>query len=1132
MLVRRAAPHLFLSALIAIVLASVAVRPRAPEGPRALPSAERPYDAAERRARIEWTSIEARVGTHSLAAAHAADALVRALLDNGRGWTDEALSLGRRVVKEKEALGAAGPDLARSLVGLGAVLADSGDYSGALMALQRADRLVGAASSRESSETAVDVFDHLAVVLALAGRYDEGLSTIARSLALKSRGDVAPASLAQTLEIEALAAQGAGLYSRSAAAIRRAIALRQRGGTSDDPARVSTLNLLAQQLWFEGRFTESRSASEEAERLGERTLRETHPRLAETIRYLAATDADLGDVDRSRRLRERALALATTEFGQNHVKTGAYLNSAARGDLSVGDYVSARRRFAAAVVAVETHYGRWHDYVATSRLNLALVHAQLGDYEKAEEEHARAIEIWERILGRDHPYVAVALSELATVYQRQNRPSAARPLLERALAIRERQLGRNHPQTAQTLVDLAAALMQLDEHARAQTLAERALAIWRQRDVPNAPDYAKVLALDASIQHQAGRDKEAEQLYRQALAILERAFGNASPEYADVEAGLSRTLASLGNHSAALRSSLHAETVGRDHLRLLLRALPERQAVEYAAARPRGLDVLLSLAVATAEAVRPALGALVQTRALVLDSIADRQRTLRQADTRERAAWRSAQQRLANLLVRGPGPMTTAQFNDVVDRARRERDAAEEQMAISDVAFRAERLRGQLDLDAVLAALPPDAALVSFTRYREEQPGGATEPVRPQTSYAASILQRNQAPVALRIGSSEVVDAQVERWRTALISTLDTPPGEQVAFNDPGDALRRTVWDPIARHVRNARMLFIVPDGALALIPFAALPSASGGYLIEEGRVIHYLSAERDLVSRRDLPLSTRGLLAIGGVSFGDYRSNVQTVANTAVRGGASPGTEVLCGLQTRSFAALPGTVREVRDISALWTQADGTHSDAVRVLTGAAATETAFKQQASAFRTLHLATHGFFIASGCPVATRPALRGFGGLAPVASGPADNPLQLSGLAMSGANNPKADNSDDDGILTAEEVTALDLSGVEWAVLSACDTGLGTSRADEGVFGLRRAFQAAGARTVIMSLWSVDDAATRTWMRALYSARLLRHRSTSDAVHDADLSVLRDRRAAGLSTHPVYWASFVAVGDWH
>jgi len=141
-------------------------------------------------------------------------------------------------------------------------------------------------------------------------------------------------------------------------------------------------------------------------------------------------------------------------------------------------------------------------------------------------------------------------------------------------------------------------------------------------------------------------------------------------------------------------------------------------------------------------------------------------------------------------------------------------------------------------------------------------------------------------------------------------------------------------------------------------------------------------------------------------------------------------------------------------------------------------------------------------------------------------------LLLSGLALAGANRRASAGLDEaDGVLTSEEVAALNLEGVEWAVLSACDTGLGTLSAGEGIFGLRRAFHVAGVRTVIMSLWPVEDEAARLWMHSLYEGRLKRKLSTANAVHEANLDVLHARRAARQSTHPFYWAAFVAAGDW-
>jgi CHAT domain-containing protein len=245
---------------------------------------------------------------------------------------------------------------------------------------------------------------------------------------------------------------------------------------------------------------------------------------------------------------------------------------------------------------------------------------------------------------------------------------------------------------------------------------------------------------------------------------------------------------------------------------------------------------------------------------------------------------------------------------------------------------------------------------------------------------------------------------------------------------------------------------------------------------------------------------------------------------------------QVCGGLQSIRFEPLAGTLREVNEVSGLWNahEAAAVESASATVLVGRAASETAFKQEARRYRVLHLATHGFFLSDDCATPAS-GTRGVGGIAstrPPPRQPAENPLLLSGLALAGANRRAAAAPDeDDGILAAEEVASLDLEGVEWAVLSACDTGIGEIKAGEGVFGLRRAFQVAGARTVVMSLWSVDDRATLAWMRTLYEGRFQKKLSTADAVHAASLAVLRERRANGQSAHPFYWAAFVAAGEW-
>ena len=359
-------------------------------------------------------------------------------------------------------------------------------------------------------------------------------------------------------------------------------------------------------------------------------------------------------------------------------------------------------------------------------------------------------------------------------------------------------------------------------------------------------------------------------------------------------------------------------------------------------------------------------------------------------------------------------------------------------------------------------------------------------------------------------------------------------------------ALRRLVWDPLSRHLIDRRRIFIVPDGTLNLVPMAALPIGRSAYVLEHAPVIHYLSAERDVVrALDDHAAAGRGLLALGSPAFDALSRNRSTPARThppnpSTTGGlpsrSSRAASFDCGnLQTARFERLDGALQEVRELASLWKLSVAGDGEGVRTLVGGEASERAFKQEAVRYRVLHLATHGFFLGGPCS-STAPGTRAVAGLATASSVVSreriDNPLLLSGVALAGANHRAAARpEEEDGILTAEEVVSMDLAGVEWAVLSACDTGVGEVKAGEGVFGLRRAFQVAGVRTVIMSLWAVDDEATRAWMRALYEGRLKKGLSTPDALREASLVVLRARRARGQSTSPFFWGGFVAAGDW-
>jgi CHAT domain-containing protein len=317
----------------------------------------------------------------------------------------------------------------------------------------------------------------------------------------------------------------------------------------------------------------------------------------------------------------------------------------------------------------------------------------------------------------------------------------------------------------------------------------------------------------------------------------------------------------------------------------------------------------------------------------------------------------------------------------------------------------------------------------------------------------------------------------------------------------------------------------LVAEGPLTQLPWGALPDGRARYLVESGPTIHVLAAERDLLAGSADP-GAATLLALGDVAFD----------RAAVREGA-PKT---AGVSTRSvlracgsdrplaFPPLPGTGREIDEIARV-------HSGDEMLLRGAEATEAAFKAAAPGRGLLHLATHAVLLDDDCAL-NPPGMRGVGGLASVPNvkaEPAPSPWlgRRAVLALSGADRAgEFDGDENEGLLTAEEVATLDLRGVDWVVLSACESGVAETWAREGRLGMTRAFHQAGAHAVIASLWPIDDDATVALMARLYAARAAGVTSAGEAMRRASCDVITARRAAGLDTHPFAWAAFTPSGD--
>jgi CHAT domain-containing protein len=284
--------------------------------------------------------------------------------------------------------------------------------------------------------------------------------------------------------------------------------------------------------------------------------------------------------------------------------------------------------------------------------------------------------------------------------------------------------------------------------------------------------------------------------------------------------------------------------------------------------------------------------------------------------------------------------------------------------------------------------------------------------------------------------------------------------------------------------------VLVAPDGVLTALPFAALPGRQpSSFLVEQVAIGHLTSGRQLLEQALDPGRPAEGLLAAGGLPYG---SAVDGRALAALPGMAKLGE-------------LPGTRLEVARVERAFRRRHP--HEPVTLLTGPGIDAARLQRELVAgpgrrpYRFVHLATHGFFEELPAP-ASVPFLSETSWTK--SSSLVRSPMLQSGLALAGANREPSK-----ALLTAEEVSDLDLRGAELIVLSACETALGKVESGEGVLGLQRGFHEAGARTLALSLWNVSDAATSVLMEELYLNLWEKKMPLLQALRQAQLTLLRN-----------------------
>lgn len=493
-------------------------------------------------------------------------------------------------------------------------------------------------------------------------------------------------------------------------------------------------------------------------------------------------------------------------------------------------------------------------------------------------------------------------------------------------------------------------------------------------------------------------------------------------------------------------------------------------------------------------------------------------------------------EQIALKTLAGPGQTSLETHIQILAEWNSQKEGLESELARQIPEINLEQKLRAIDRDVVAMALPEDSALIEFVRFDvfdfKAVPARGEAQWKP-AHYLAFILPAGKPDdlQMIDLGEAEGIDRMIATFRAAVtgekegrgIRDLGAIPHEAEGelFVEQGKLLRNAVFDKLLDGIGKHKQLFIAPDGDLTRLPFEILPTDDGGYLIDKYR-ISYLGVGRDLI--RFGAASSGKPTAPMVAADPDFNLTNQSLPKQHQEEQSRSKISRDFERGKLHFTPLPGTRIEGESIAKRL---------GVEPLLDGNALESRLKACQSP-RILHIATHGFFLQDQQRDLNKEqrdlGMIDFGekfGMGRFSSSNMENPLLRSGLALAGVNTWLKEGSlpeeAEDGILTAEDVTGLDLLATELVVLSACETGIGEVRIGEGVFGLRRAFVLAGAKTLVMSLWKVPDKQTQELMEIFYQ-KILNGQPRSEALREAQLEIRKK------NPHPLFWGAFICQGD--
>ena len=1110
-------------------------------------------------------------------------------LEKAEKFDQAAEAIRSAAETERKILGDTNPLYAKRLQALARVYFYQGHYAQAEPLLKQVLDIDEKAVGPDHPYVATALND-LAELYSTEAHYQEAEPLFERSLAIDEK-DLGPENLkvAQGLNNLAGLSYREEKYPQAEQRFKQALEIEKKVLAPDDPDLATAMNNLGGLYYQEGKYAQAEPLYTRALAIDEKVLGPEHVNVATDLNNLAMLSIQEGKYAQAEPLYTRALAIDERALGQDHPGVATDLDNLALLYQDQGQYTKAEPLYKRALEIREKALGPDHPDVATSVNNLAGLYEAEGQFAQAESLCQRALAIREKALGTDSDAVATSLNDLALLYKEQDHYKQAEPLYNRALAIEKQALGPEHPAVATTLNNIAELEEAQGQYAQAEPLYHQALAIDEKALGPEHPDVATTLDDIAQIFYRQGQYAQAEPLVKRALSIDEKALGPDHP-YVATDRNLMGLLLAVTNHAAeATNMLLSSAQIRWQNLAGNFPTMTDQQKREFLSnSNFKQTEELTSL-VFQGEGGEPkdGLRGVLLSKQLLFEAARQESGAMEEAIASATPQWRAMWQERETLrhqfatlaLEKKPdngeqrelvgdtvNPAYVRSLSDQIDRL-------EAQLRQENPSYAQQARLREVTLEDVSRALRPGEALVEYTHFTLYD--FSTKKWN-STHYGAYVLRGGSGTVAaIDLGDAASVDAAVKMFQAKIYSFIEdssgvTPSRSQIRrseddVDEASAAIRIRVWQPLEAHLTGSQRIYLAPDGLLDLIPFEALANKDKAgdwhYLVEDHELI-YMDTSRDLgrlaLSSHAVTNEPKTAVLIGNPAFDAKPEQVAAVvaglesaartqlaaAKTSSASGATLGSIAGGGTLRldvpRPFPQVPVLEQLIDDASKQLKRLGWSVTD----LTGDKAVEEA-AENVHAPRILQFATHGFVMDR-----------------PPDPQSWDNPLLRSMLILAGADDAHLGSTvyyragtallteaqakqrgltdtqlqaarvaPGDGLLTAYEVTGMDLQGTELVNLTACETGLGEVTPD-GVAGLRQAFLLAGARSLTVSMWEVPADETTAQVSDFYDRWLggTKHVARYEAFHAAQLAALARARQDHGSGHPFYWAGIVYVGD--